>query len=426
VKVLLSAFACDPTRGSEPRVGWKWARQAARFHDVWVLTDIRWRESIEAELRERPVPSLHFIYHRLPGWARLTHVGLLGEYFEGLLWQLTAIPICRTAHREIGFDVAHHVTIVSYQYPSCLAWLPCPLIWGPVGGSLRAPFAFYPSFGPRRMTQELLRDGFNWVVRHSPLVLWTMWRARCIVPTTDFSKRVLPRWTHAKAVTVRGEGMDLTEPPPERPRTTSGLCVLYVGRLVYWKGVHLALRAFAEYLRTDPQAHFTLQMDGPDRPWLEELASRLNISDNVTFDVTSTIAEVKQMYDNHDVFLFPSLHDSGSFVTLEAMSRGLPVICFELGGPAHSVTDQTGVKIRARTTHQAVTDIAAALRRLATNPELRLRMGDAGRRRIADAFSWDAKGEFLRRLYPAVVGSAELPLDATRVPESSAVGAEAV
>ena len=50
------------------------------------------------------------------------------------LWQLTAIPKIRKHHKEVGFDISHHVTFVKYWAPSCLAWLDIPFIWGPVGG----------------------------------------------------------------------------------------------------------------------------------------------------------------------------------------------------------------------------------------------------------------------------------------------------
>jgi glycosyltransferase involved in cell wall biosynthesis len=304
----------------------------------------------------------------------------------------------------VGFDVAHHVTIVSFQYPSCLAWLPCPFIWGPVGGCLRAPLVFYPTFGPRGVVQELSRDAFNLVVRYSPLVLWTIWRADRIVPTTEFSRRVLPRWAMSKTVLMRGEGVELGPEPPARPKRTRGVRFLYVGRLLHWKGVHLAIRAFADYLKTDSDGQFTIQMDGPYRPRLQRLAAQLGISDRVVFDLTSTIADVQGIYDTHDVFICPSLHDSGSFVTIEAMSRELPVVCFDRGGPAHSVTDAVGIRIATHSPAQAIADMAAALRRLGSDPELRTRMGRAGRHRAATQFSWDGKGTFMRDLYPAVQG----------------------
>src|SRR5687768_6426183 len=70
MKILVSAYACDPTRGSEPGAGWNWVRQAARFHDVWVITRAKNRRPIEDALREDPLPSVRWIYFDLPRWAR--------------------------------------------------------------------------------------------------------------------------------------------------------------------------------------------------------------------------------------------------------------------------------------------------------------------------------------------------------------------
>src|SRR5262249_17128782 len=49
-------------------------------------------------------------------------------------------------------------------------------------------------------------------------------------------------------------------------------------------------------------------------------------------------AELFELYDTHSLLLFPSLHDSGGFVVLEALSHGLPVVCLDLGGPREIVT----------------------------------------------------------------------------------------
>ena len=65
-RVLISAYACEPQRGSEPGVGWHWAVEAARHHDVWVLTRSAFRDAIERETARRPVPGLRFAYFDLP------------------------------------------------------------------------------------------------------------------------------------------------------------------------------------------------------------------------------------------------------------------------------------------------------------------------------------------------------------------------
>src|SRR5882757_9053377 len=71
-RVLLSAFACEPFKGSEPEVGWQWAMQIARFHDVTVLTQSKYRAPIERALKGLPgqQPKPEFLYFDLPAWLQ--------------------------------------------------------------------------------------------------------------------------------------------------------------------------------------------------------------------------------------------------------------------------------------------------------------------------------------------------------------------
>jgi hypothetical protein len=88
VKVFLSAYACEPSLGSEPGIGWNIAREMANHHEVWVLTWAERRAGIEAELTRNPVQNLHFIYVGLP-WDRVWRKGL-GIYPHYYLWQIGA------------------------------------------------------------------------------------------------------------------------------------------------------------------------------------------------------------------------------------------------------------------------------------------------------------------------------------------------
>jgi len=78
------------------------------------------------------------------------------------------------------------------------------------------------------------------------------------------------------------------------------------------------------------------------------------------------------------------------------MAAGRPVICLDIGGPGLQVTAETGVKVEAIAPKQAIVEMAAAMEQLARNPELKFRMGRAGRARVREIFAWDKKGEWLR------------------------------
>ena len=78
-----------------------------------------------------------------------------------------------------------------------------------------------------------------------------------------------------------------------------------------------------------------------------------------------------ELYRSHDLFLFPSLHDSGGFVVLEALSLGLPVVCLDLGGPKDIVTANSGIVIKHndRDTAQVATAMAGEILRLLSSPD---------------------------------------------------------
>ena len=184
LKVLVSAYACEPEKGSEPGVGWNCARQIARFHEVWLITRASNRSVIEAGLAAAPLPGAHFVYFDLPRWMRFWKRGRRGVLLYYYLWQIGAYFVVKKLHRNIGFDLAHHVTFVKYWAPSFLALLGVPFIWGPVGGGESTPRGFQRSFSPRGKVHELMRDLARRLGELDPFVRWTARRATIALATT--------------------------------------------------------------------------------------------------------------------------------------------------------------------------------------------------------------------------------------------------
>jgi len=174
-----------------------------------------------------------------------------------------------------------------------------------------------------------------------------------------------------------------------------------MGRLLHWKGFHLGLRAFAA--ANLPDAEYWIVGDGPERPKLVELATRLRIANRVRFCGPQRWNDALQTLATCHVLVHPSLHDSGGFVCLEAMATGKPVLCLDLGGPAEQVTPLTGVKVAALTPEQAVSDLARAMTLLGNTPDLRHAMGEEGRRRVKSEYIWDTKGDRLDAMYESVL-----------------------
>jgi glycosyltransferase involved in cell wall biosynthesis len=308
-------------------------------------------------------------------------------------------------HRQVGFQVVHHLTFVNYWLPTFLALLPVPFIWGPVGGAESAPRSFLRSFSWRGRIHELLRDCARGLAHLDPFVRLSARRSVLALATTQETADKL-RSLGCRNVGVFSQlGMvdeEIRQLAVGSKNHTSTFRFISIGNLLHLKGFHLSLRAFAAFHAQFPESEYWLIGDGPERRRLERLAGRLGINQSVIFWGEIPRCEVMQKLAECDVVAHPGLHDSGGLVCLEALAAGRPVVCLDLGGPASLVTDETGIKVPADTPEQSIEDLAAAFVRLAADPNLRARLGAAGQLRVKEHFHWEKKGEFLRAIYESV------------------------
>ena len=143
MKILLSAFACAPNIGSETGVGWRWALELAKHHQVFVLTDISRRPMIEPALGNLTNPKI--VYFR-PAFLRKLPLNRYTAQGLFSLWQYSLLPFACSLHRDHHFDLAIHLTYGVFRHPSFLGFLGIPFVFGPVGGGEDAPWRLKKSF----------------------------------------------------------------------------------------------------------------------------------------------------------------------------------------------------------------------------------------------------------------------------------------
>jgi glycosyltransferase involved in cell wall biosynthesis len=402
VKVLLSAYACAPGQGSDPEVGWNWMQQLSRNHEVWVVTRATKRPDIERSLADQPAPNAHFVYIDLPKPLRFWKNWPGAIYVYYYLWQLLAYVTARKLHRQIGFDLVHHVTFGMYWMPSFLCLLPVPFVWGPVGGGESTPFSFRSGLRLRGRIYELIRTVAQVSSTLDPFVRLTAHRAKLALATTHETAAKLTALGCREVRVISCIALaaeDICVIDSAERRSGKAFRILSAGRLLHWKGFHFGIEAVARMAERVPSAEYWIFGSGPERKALEQLARRLRVGDRVIFHPGLPRNELLQKMSGFDVMLHPSLHDSGGFVCMEAMSAGCTVVCLDLGGPAIQVTAETGIKIPATSPGQAIRDLSEALGRLASDTGLRERLSRAGRERARQAFVWEAKVKDLSEIY---------------------------
>ncbi len=178
--------------------------------------------------------------------------------------------------------------------------------------------------------------------------------------------------------------------------------IVAVGRLVAYKGFEYLIRAM-----TKVDGHLLLIGNGPLRAELEAIARQLGLFERVT--ILSGVADVVPYYHAADVFVLPSINRSEAFglVQIEAMACGTPVVNTQLdsGVPFVSRHDESGITVPPCDSDS----LAAAIQMLLRNPEMRMRMGAAGKVRLHAEFNVELMARKTLSIYKAVADGASAP-----------------
>jgi rhamnosyl/mannosyltransferase len=174
------------------------------------------------------------------------------------------------------------------------------------------------------------------------------------------------------------------------------LRLLFVGRLVYYKGIDVLLKA----LSLAPEANLRIIGDGAERPRLEALSVELGVDSRTQFVGPIADPELVQAFKNADVFVLPSISRAEAFglAMVEAMSNGMPAISTSLGTGTDWVylDGVTGAVVPAGD----ATALAGAIEKL-RDPELRARLGAGALERAQKMFSFEKHIDELENVYRA-------------------------
>jgi glycosyltransferase involved in cell wall biosynthesis len=406
LKVLISAYACEPDKGSEPEVGWQWALQMARFHEVTVLTRSNNRLNIERRLEElqgvQPLPD--FVYHDDTNFLLGLKQRLATHKLYYILWQRSAHELVAELHAERAFDLMHHVTFAGFRYPTAIWGHGVPSIWGPIGGIESVPWRLLPWTHLSSLFGEVKRNLHN-LLQAAPLqVLPKRANASTLILASTPEMREAFQVHGFDALLMPTIGLKTQLLPPPKKRISAGpLRLLFVGNIITLKGVDLALHALKE---SGCSATFTLIGDGKYQARAKQLVKEWGLTSQVQFEGRLPRERVLQRYAEFDAFLFPSLHDTGGYAVIEAMCNELPVICLRCGGPAVAVQEGCGITVPLGTRRQVITDLVAAIRTYDQNRSLMREHGRTAREAILKQYDWDKKGEEMNEVYQKAASSA--------------------
>ncbi len=207
----------------------------------------------------------------------------------------------------------------------------------------------------------------------------------CKIPISEVS--IIPRGVDAD---------DFENQPWDRVERN---LILFAGRLEEGKGVRYIIEAMRYVFKEIPDAKLIIAGDGPRRGEFERLAKEIDPK-NVEFLGKIPHEEMSEWYGKCNVFVMHSKFEPFGAVTVEAMASARPVIASRTGGSIDIVkNNETGILVE----FGDVKGIADAIIKILKDEELAKSMGEKGRRRIEDEYSWKREADRIEKIYKELV-----------------------
>jgi glycosyltransferase involved in cell wall biosynthesis len=187
--------------------------------------------------------------------------------------------------------------------------------------------------------------------------------------------------------TIIPHGIKKTAGASQKPTSRSGeLCnqrelkLLFAGRIVEIKGVHTIIQALPDIIENLPEYAVTLSVvgDSQDQSYTARLHERiesLNLAGHVEFSPSVSESALVDLFNEHDIYLFPSLYEPFSLTLIHALRAGIPTVASRAGGtPEIVIHNQTGLLFDPADAD----DLAGHVVSLASDPHLRAQLSLKG------------------------------------------------
>jgi glycosyltransferase involved in cell wall biosynthesis len=438
--VLLIAEGCNPEMTSVPLEGFSHSEAIRQVADALVLT--HWRntedlqkvgwvlgkdfEIIDTEKAARVMWDIATFLRggHGKGWTTLTALSTPLYYlFEHIIWKNYRRRL------EAGeFDLVHRLIPLSPTTPSLLAShckkIGVPFVVGPLNGGVPWPKGFDVQRRREKEWLSYLRSAYKLLPGYRSMRA----SASAILVGSRDTMKQMPRGCQDRCFYIPENAID-----PQRfsanirtQRTGENgkpIQIIFVGRLVPYKGADMLIEAAAPLLR-EGKIEVTIIGDGPQRPTLESLVQQHQVAGKVHLRGWVDHRQVHQCLSEADILGFPSIREFGGAVVLEAMAVGVVPIVVDYGGPAELVTPSTGYLLPLGSREQIVASLRSCLQQVVARPQEIDSRRSPAQRRAREQFTWESKAKLVSDVYQWVLGQTakkpQIPMPLPDLPAQAA------
>lgn len=418
LKILMSAYACEPGAGSEYGVGWMVPTTMARKYpedQIFVLTRSRCKEKIEKALaNDSSLANIHFLYYDIPSWMFYKNEmqSNWGEQINYLLWQWLVKKFVRKMNKIYHFDIFHHLTFNQYRTPSPGFWLDIPFVMGPIGGAE----CIAPAFGEDLEPNTVKNEGIRQKGKDLKIFKWFNTRKKnnkvILCSCKENLNRLKPYGNKSRLELMPAIAFDKKDfADISQNETQDTFEMIYAGKAWDWKGIHIFLKAakvaLMDKLSAKSQQKWSIKLIGirfeeeqkKVMGWVDELG----LQNHVTLIPFIQRSELLKMLANCSLSVYPAFRDSGSMSVLEACALGCPSICFNAGGQ-DVFSDEILLKVDVADSYsETMNRFSEKLFWAYEHPQELKEIGKKAKAWVEEMLTWDRRVEDFHDIYKTLV-----------------------
>ena len=414
INILILAYASEPKAGSEYGVGWNIPTLLGKKfpqYNIYVLTRSRCKEKIINELTQSPISNLHFFFYDLPKWMFYKNEmkSNWGEQINYILWQLMVKSYIKKIHRDIHFDIIHHLTFNQYRTPSPGFFLDIPFVMGPIGGAETINPSFYQDLHPHTFKKELIRK------KGKDMKIFSWWCKRknnkkiFLFSTKENMDRLTPFCNGnpsilLPAIAFAPKDFDSIQ---RDSKNNKNFLLVYAGKALDWKGIHIFLKAARKAYIENNITNFLIKLVGirydEEQKMVMTWIKDLKLENNVELIPFIQRSDLLKLLTDCNLSVYPAFRDSGSMSVLEASALGCPTICFNAGGQ-DAFPDSVLLKVDVTDSYEKNLDaFAKKLKWAYENIEQTANVGKQAQIYVYKELIWEKKVERINSIYKQIL-----------------------
>lgn len=399
-KIILSAYACHPFKGSEPGVGWNWLKEIAKYNKIYLLfyAGQGQLEAVESEIREKNISNNIELYPiNVPKIFRTRFYRLRYE-----IWQIKAFFVAKEIIKEKQIDLIHQVTIAAWWFTGYFHhFKKVKKIFGPILGGQKLPSHGKEYVTHKRYLYECLRNFI--ITLNFKLNIFYKYKIKKydkIFCGNNETQKLFVNSGFMNTELFLTVGIDCIN-NNKLIKNKYSFDLLFVGNINETKNILFLIELMFE-LKHYSDMQLTIIGDGPKLEDYKSISDKYKLN-NIRFIGSIPKNETERYYKNSHIFVFPSLREGAPTVLLEAMCYGLPVIAFKMNGADIMLDDDSGTLIPFCDKISALSSFKKEVLSYYFDSDKLIQKGKNAENRVKQFFIWQKRGVFMQSIYTNVL-----------------------